>query len=45
MLKMFMNHRIVHRKEKIYHLDLEQIVEHFLNPLTRNEDLQDIRIR
>ena len=45
MLKMFMNHRIVHRKEKIYHLDLEQIVEHFLNPLIRKIDFEDIRIR
>ena len=30
-------------EKKIYPLYLEWIVKHFLNPLTRNVDFQDIR--
>ena len=32
-------------EKKIYRLHVERIVNHFLNPLTRNIDFQDIRIR
>ena len=32
-------------RKKIYRLHLERIANHFLNPLTRNIDIQDTRIR
>ena len=40
------NNIFLHRgKKKIYLLHLERIDKHFLNPLTRNIDFQDIRLR
>ena len=35
---------ILHGEKKIYRLHLERIVKHFLNPLARKIDFQDIRI-
>ena len=32
----------LHREKKMCHLHLKWIVKHFLNPLTRNIDFQDI---
>ena len=31
--------------KKIYRIHLERIVKHFLNPLARNIDFQDIRMK
>ena len=37
--------RAVYTEKKIYFLHPERMVKHFLNPLTRNIEFQDIRRR
>ena len=39
----YLSEKYRYTEEKKYLLDLERIVKHFLNPLTRNIDFQDIR--